>query len=299
MKLKRGKTLMSKQKIIMTKGLPASGKSTWAKSYISEWPEFKRINKDDLRAMMHDSKHSKAREAFIIDARNTLINLALDQGFSVIVDDTNFNPIHETYLRDLCSQRSIDFEIKDFTYVDLDTCLERNRKRENSVPEKVIYDMYYKYIYCEKNAVKRNEGFPPAIMVDIDGTIAIRNDRSPYDMTKVDTDLPRYEVIEIVQALSKDNIIIFISGRTDDGEELTRKWINDHIFTDPLYQAYDLYMRKKGDDRRDSIVKKELYDNFIKNDYDVKFVLDDRRQVVDMWRNECNLLCLEIADHRF
>jgi hypothetical protein len=57
-------------------------------------------------------------------------------------------------------------------------------------------------------------------------------------------------------------------------------------------------MRKQGDFRRDSIVKKEIYDNDIKGKFDVEFVLDDRQQVVDMWR-EIGLKCLQVAPGNF
>ena len=57
-------------------------------------------------------------------------------------------------------------------------------------------------------------------------------------------------------------------------------------------------MRKEGDHRRDSIVKKEIYDTLIKDEFDVEFVLDDRQQVVDMWR-EIGLKCLQVAEGNF
>ena len=49
-------------KLIMTKGLPASGKSTWAKQYLDDNPGTKRVNKDDLRAMLDNGKWSKRNE---------------------------------------------------------------------------------------------------------------------------------------------------------------------------------------------------------------------------------------------
>jgi hypothetical protein len=52
-------------------------------------------------------------------------------------------------------------------------------------------------------------------------------------------------------------------------------------------------MRKLNDNRPDDIIKKELYDQYIKGKYFVKFVLDDRDSVVRMWRNE-GLLCLQV-----
>ena len=46
-------------KVYITKGLPGSGKSTWAKETVDKYPNsYKRINKDDLRAMIDNSKQS-------------------------------------------------------------------------------------------------------------------------------------------------------------------------------------------------------------------------------------------------
>jgi hypothetical protein len=57
-------------------------------------------------------------------------------------------------------------------------------------------------------------------------------------------------------------------------------------------------MRKYGDFRQDSIVKQEIYEQLIAPDYDILCVLDDRQQVVDMWR-EIGLTCLQVAPGDF
>ena len=54
-----------------------------------------------------------------------------------------------------------------------------------------------------------------------------------------------------------------------------------------------LVMRKTGDYRKDSIVKREMFEEHIEGKYNVLFVLDDRNQVVDMWRKELGLTCLQ------
>ena len=57
-------------------------------------------------------------------------------------------------------------------------------------------------------------------------------------------------------------------------------------------------MRKNGYNKKDSIVKKEIFDEYIKDKYYVEFILDDRNQVVDMWR-EMGLTCLQVAEGNF
>lgn len=55
-----------------------------------------------------------------------------------------------------------------------------------------------------------------------------------------------------------------------------------------------LLMRKTADNRKDFIVKKEIFDAEIRHKYQTEFVLDDRNQVVDMWRNELKLPCFQV-----
>lgn len=61
---------------------------------------------------------------------------------------------------------------------------------------------------------------------------------------------------------------------------------------------HELLMRNKDDNRKDSIIKKELFDKHIRGRYDVMFVLDDRNQVVEMWRS-LGLKCLQVENGDF
>ena len=70
--------------LYMTKGLPASGKTTTAKALVATQLGTKRVNKDDLRAMIDGGKWSEANEKFIIEARNGLLYSALGGGFHAI-----------------------------------------------------------------------------------------------------------------------------------------------------------------------------------------------------------------------
>jgi len=111
--------LTSMKKVILTKGLPASGKSTWAKEQLQMYPgRYKIVNKDSLRAMLDDGKYSATNEKFILKARDELIMLALSAGYHVIVDDTNLHPKHEMAIRELVKGMAT-IEIQDFTDVPL------------------------------------------------------------------------------------------------------------------------------------------------------------------------------------
>jgi predicted kinase len=292
---------MSKKKILyMTKGLPASGKSTWAREKVDEYAPgvVVRVNKDDLRAMLHNGHWSGNRtERQIVAARNALIRNALqdDRVQVVISDDTNFEPVHEATLRKLAEDHGAVFIIRDeFLEVSKEECIKRDLKRANSVGHKVINKMYLKHLAkpFEPPAVDYN--LPNAIIVDIDGTLAHMNGRSPYDGTLVHTDT----VDKVVKGLVLDAVdrglhILVVSGRKDDCYHLTLQWLaaNDIPFD-------DLWMRKSDDNRDDGIVKREIYEEHIAGKFNVRYVLDDRDRVVDMWRS-LGLKCLQVAPGDF
>lgn len=128
------------------------------------------------------------------------------------------------------------------------------------------------------------------VIVDIDGTVALKGNRSPYDYENVDKDKPNLPIVELVQYLAEEYTIVFMSGRDDSCREKTKQWLEKWGLSG------NLYMRKTGDYRNDAIIKAELFEN-IKN-RQVAFVLDDRDRVVKMWR-EKGLTCLQVAEGNF
>jgi predicted kinase len=296
--------MSKKQKIILTRGLPASGKSTWTKEFVKNSNgKAKRVNKDDLREMIDAGVYSKTNEQQILNARDNLICTFIEGGAeTIIVDDTNFEEKHFDNIKGLTDafnnlgRHSIAVEYKDFLDVSLDVCLERDSLRAKPVGEKVIKSMHQRYILptIKEGPVVNKKG--NAIIVDIDGTLAHRCDRQWFDYSKVDQDELDVTVDGIVKAYHKMGyIILIVSGREGTAEcnSKTLAWLDKHEIP-----YYDLMMRKEGDFRRDSIVKKEIYDTLIKDRFDVEFVLDDRQQVVDMWR-EIGLKCLQVAEGNF
>jgi predicted kinase len=273
--------------VYFTIGLPASGKSTWAKNKVEQSPNtIKRVNKDELRAMLDNSYYSKGNEKFVLNIQDMITKEALESGKHVIVDNTHLASKHEARIRELIKGLAV-LEIVDFRHVPLETCIDRDLKRFNSVGEKVIRDMYNQFI-APPRAPKPayNPDLPDVVLCDLDGTIALIGDRSPYDAAKCELDLVNEPVRSILQNSGK--AIVFVSGREDKFKPQTLAWLAKHNI------SFDgLYMRQSGDSRKDSIVKKEIYDEFILDKYNVAFVLDDRDQVVKVWR-DLVLTCLQV-----
>jgi len=298
------------KKLIMTKGLPASGKSTWAIEEVeNNIGRTKRVNKDDLRMMLDSGIWTGGNEKFVLRLRNYIIEEAFGAGKNIIVDDTNLNPIHERDLREIAKHCNSQFEIKDFTNVSVEECVRRDLKRNNSVGAGVIYDMYNHYLKPEVEPVKQiefNPELPYIYLCDIDGTLALKRDRSPYDMTKVMEDEPNRDVIKLIKNVWMGTEVVFMSGRTDDSKANTLLWLDLNLGTiykhvqdgEDIPMEKQLYMRAVGDMRKDSIVKKELYEKYIKDKYNVIGVFDDRKQVVDMWR-ELGITCFQVAEGNF
>jgi hypothetical protein len=212
-------------------------------------------------------------------------------GYDVIVDDTNFEKKHIEQIAKVSALNNATVILKKIE-TDLDTCIERDLKRQNSVGEKVIRSMYNKYIK-KIETVEYDPKLKDAIIVDIDGTLAHSTHRSMYEWDKVGEDRKDLVISEIVDKYLQDYFILIVSGRDGACKDITEKWLrNNKIFYN------ELYMRPIGDNRKDTIVKEEIYNNYIKGKYNIKFVLDDRNCVVEKWR-DLGLRCLQVADGDF
>jgi predicted kinase len=285
---------MNKQKIILTVGNVASGKSTWAKKMIDDNPGmYKRTNKDLIRDLLDNGKWSKSNEKFVLKIRDDIIIKALEDGYSVIIDDTNLEDSHLNRMKEIAEDfklkgKIVEVEIKDFRDVPLDICIARDKARPNPVGEKVIRDFYNRYLKPEFKPIEYNPELPNACIFDLDGTLAIKGDRDIYDESKIYLDIVNKPVLEILKGLNSNTTIIFCSGRTDSCLSQTSEWLLNNVISKlPNYPnvKWDLLMRKTGDKRGDEIVKKEIYDNEIKGKWNVKFIVDDRPKVVRMWRS--------------
>ena len=136
---------------------------------------------------------------------------------------------------------------------------------------------------------------PSAVLVDVDGTLALAQGRNHYDESTVLEDAPNAAIITIVQALYRDgHRIIALSGRTEAARADTLAWLQQHLQV-PLT---GLYLRAVGDRRRDTTVKHEIYRDHIHGRYEVLCVLEDRDQVVKLWRS-LDLTCLQVAPGDF
>lgn len=266
-------------KIIFLKGLPGSGKTTFAKEYIKKHPNTKRINKDDLRAMLDESVWSPNNESNVLKVQKAIVVECLFNGYDVILDNTHLNPKHEESYRELCEKTDYEFEVKFFD-VPVEECIQRDKQRTKPVGAKVIKDMYFKYLYKPVERVPYNPKLPDCIICDIDGTLAESTGRSPYDYTKVHLDRIVEPVRDIVN-MHRSDCVFILSGREDSCKDETEKWLRDNFV---MYNT--LFMRQTGDRRADNIIKKEIYDAHIKGRYNVKFVIDDRKRVKRMWVNE-------------
>lgn len=299
--------------LFITKGLPASGKSTYARQLVADSDgKMKRCNKDDLRGMINAGKWHTSTEPFIIAARNEIVKLSLNEGFDVIVDDTNLNPVHERQLRKLAAPVH-DFVVVDsFLDVPLEECIERDAMRKHKPGEVEVGEMVIRrmwkdwtktwhakdtsFIYPELVPYVAPEGKKGCIIVDIDGTVAHNyGHRGWHDYHKVGNDTFDGDIIELVRMYNNvfPDSIIMMSGRPESCREETELWLKRAGIT-----HQHLFMRTTGDHRQDWIVKYELFDAHIRDNYDVRFVLDDRDQCIKLWRS-LGLKALQVADGAF
>ncbi len=300
---------MQKLKVIMTIGLPGSGKTTWAKEFVKNNPSYKRINKDDLRSLLDgEDNFTKENEKFVIKTEEQLIRLCLSENKNVILDNTHLVNKHKNRIQELISaykkgkNLSIELEIKSFIETPLEICIQRDLIRPNSLGAEKITDMWFKYRkdnglvpnidYQTWMAV--NPDLPTCVISDIDGTLALRGDRGIYEFEKANLDKVSEPVRDLVNNQKKNgDTVVIMSAREDKFQAITEQWLKDNGV------QYDhIYMRPTGDMREDSKIKEDLYNRWILNRYNVRWVVDDRNRVCGLWR-KLSLLCLQVAEGNY
>ncbi|ARF53843.1 AAA family ATPase [Streptomyces gilvosporeus] len=284
---------------VMT-GLPASGKTTAARALQSESEgRMRRVNLDDLRTMLDipapERGRSYAHEQTVLAIQDAAVRAAVDGGFDVVVDNTHLTPHIPKRLKAAVAGTA-DFVVHDFTDVPVEECIRRDAERERTAGEEIIR------ILADKHAKARQGGWrltaewfndevpvepytadpalPPAVMCDIDGTLALRGDRGPYDFSRCGEDLLNVSVRDALRSFRRDgDVITLLSGRGEEHRERTEAWLHRHEV------PYDeLWMRAAGDGRRDDLVKAELFDRHVRHRLAVRVSLDDRDRVVAVWR---------------
>jgi predicted kinase len=264
-------------KLILTKGLPASGKTTWAQEYIQKYPETANLCKDDLRLQLSSTNK---REQRIIKVRDLLTIHYFEQGYSAIWSDTNLNPVHQRRATELAAKYQAQLIIQDFTDVSLAECIRRDSIRSNSVGHQAIEQMYYDYLYRPDPPPVFDPNLPNCYLVDIDGTLAINHTRHPFAWDRVGEDTLAPAVAQTIAKLGQDTHIMLLSGRSSVCYDLTVAWLKQHNI-----HYKELLMRPADDRRPDEILKAELYHNHIVGKYNPIGVIDDRPKVCRMWRS--------------
>lgn len=308
-------------KIIILISISGSGKSTWAKNYVKNSEDKSVIvSRDAIRMSLfgltdvtYDEYYAqpqeviRKREEIVTNFSTQQIWYALQNGFNVIADNTH---LRKCYIN-MYKVFGVELELVIFD-TNLNECKIRQGNRQRHTSEEVILaqnkslkslldtniineiDEYNKFV----NDIQINFRKEPysvskqdAVVVDIDGTVALKGDRGIHDLSKVKLDTPNKGITEIVKVLHEGTTnIIFCSGREDNCREETLAWLNDpkngivsSAFPEDQFRNFHLRMRKAGDNRKDWKIKAELWNN-IQQDFNIVAMIDDRDQVVHIGR---------------
>lgn len=302
-------------KALLTVGISGSGKSTFAKKAKKDWQDKGRdvriLERDKIRDHMFVDKYGKPFlwsewkwewEKDVTDAFYKNLKTYSLLGADVIIADTNLNKSRRDDLIDYLT--AIGYEDVEVVYIDemLETCLLRDCERRNSVSESVIMKQYqqlhndpnYPDNTIEEQKELQNSSLPACVIFDIDGTLAHMNGRGPFDYHKVETDTLDEEVATLLKYhyyIDNSTKVIIFSGRDDVSRELTESWLYDNGI-----QYDEFYMRDQNDSRKDFLVKEEMLRNYVVGRYRVKFVVDDRPQVVKRWIGRFDLKTFTVGN---
>lgn len=137
------------------------------------------------------------------------------------------------------------------------------------------------------------------VIFDLDGTLANIEHRR-WHLNSIDpdwrsfnlemaNDLPNRPIVDLYKTLWESGayLLIIVSGRSEEFRGFTEQWL---VWNEISYS--DLIMRQKYDFRADYLIKEDILKKLLSKEINIAFVVDDRQQVVDMWRRH-GVTCLQ------
>ena len=287
---------MEKKKLILTRGIQGSGKSTWARQWVEEDPENRvRINNDDIRNML-GKYWVTSRENLVSSIKKNMAEEAINRGYDIVVDNMNLNPKEILFWKDMVKMANMDpdgyqyeIEFKDF-FIPLEECIRRDAMRPNPIGEKVIRETWKRYKHFIQttgvenyvNNLRKYTGKPKCIVIDMDSTMCFNTTKRPWfgdgAAEGMINDVPNTGMCDMIRQLQEDFVIIVATGRDTTQEEVTKQWLAKQGINPD-----EFYFRTKGDFRKGVVVKKEQIEAILEK-YDIVAIFDDCEPIVNMYR---------------
>ena len=296
-------------KLLILVGAPGSGKSTFARYFLRTEDNWIRVNRDDFRLMQFgDSLMIPFYEERISKMVEASVLTLLKSDTNVIIDATNTSlRTIQDMIHTYTEYADISFKVFDLP---VDELVKRCDKRyeetgkfiSKSVVERNVANLKHtlekfdfapiprKVQVATTSYATQDKNLPKAVICDLDGTLSLLNGRDPYNAATCDNDLLNEPIAAALKMAKQQGYqVILLSGREDKFREPTMRFLDKHQI------GYDLLlMRTSNDFRKDNIIKRELFEGEIQGKYFVEFLLDDRNQVVDMWRKDLHLPCFQV-----
>ena len=298
---------MRNNKIVVLQGPPCSGKTHWSnedalKMEFDKGPEIIRT-KDLSWKLREDGKYDIELLDALTPEEFARIRKAIKvDEITVFIDAVNLNERRISIINNPARELDCEVVIKQF-YCSYNEAIERNKKRrynkEEYVPREVIttlYKQYYpvqfQYEMTDHRIIKEPDwSKPDCIICDLDMTLALHQGRGPLDWDEIPTDKIeprlRYMLNTYMEKLGVK--VFFITGRTNSAAKATMEWLNkpEHA----LYSNWVLITRPNHCFIPGEEYKKNMYEEFIKDKYNVVCVFEDSNKCVEMWRSLGLLTC--------
>ena len=303
--------------------MSGSGKSTWANMFAQANPSYKIVSRDKIREMLFGYSESniseyyklsniKENEVLVTRTQTTLMRQILAQGYDLLIDNTHLElkyikEIHDEFFSHTISHKVFGYnpDTQEIEEGLLDKLYIIDATRSKPVGRKVLDKQFVQFKKLVKDydlileleeisddidsymiSITRDSYNPKAIICDLDGTIANKDHREAYGFNskEIRNDKPTIPVVNLVNNFyDKGYQIIFLSGRNQEYFGETYNWLITNTSIKP--QDLILHMRKNGDFRKDNVVKREIYEEHIQEDYNVEFAIDDRPTITNLWYN--------------